>query len=174
LLSQVSHFLYVDGTFAYAGGTSSRRVPGPGRAATTLDGSIGDDERRAELTWAAGVFYFDFLAIYRELRRVAPNRRTLDQLLAKWPHVDQRPVLGTLLSVGASGEAILETLRQIPRPPPPPELLPVLSLVSLLGKGAHLMDAELATLKLDNQELDDLDLDAVRVNDSETAIVRIY
>lgn len=160
LLSHVSHFLYVDGTFAYAGGTSSRRAPGAGRAATTLDGSIGDDERRAELAWAAGVFYFDFLAIYRELRRVAPTRRTLDRLIAKWPNVDQRPIVGGMLSAGASGETILEALRQLPRPVPPPALLPVLSLVSLLGKGAHLMDAELATLRRDIQEVEDLDLDA--------------
>jgi len=151
LLTPVEHFMLVEGELVYLGGTSTFTRLGPGRAATDVFCS-GEDERRAEFVWAAAVLYLDLLAVYRALKVAARTSRQADALLARWPHFDQRPVVTEMLARDENWEAIFEALRKLPRPTPPPELERVLSLVRLIGHGAHLMDADVATLDLDEDE----------------------
>ncbi|HEU4728269.1 MAG TPA: hypothetical protein VFT22_10280 [Kofleriaceae bacterium] len=150
LLAPCEYLLLVEGQLVYLGGTSTFRRIGPGRAATDLYCG-GEDERRAELTWAAAVLYLDFLAVYRALKVVASTRSQADELIAQWPHVDQRPV-AEMVERGENGKAIFDALRALPRPAPPPLLHKVLSLVRRIGNGAHLMGANIGTLDLDEYE----------------------
>lgn len=112
----------------------------------------GEDERRAELAWAAAVLYLDLLAVYRTLKVAVPTRSQADELIAHWPHVDQRPVITEMVAQGESWRSISDALRAMPRPSPPLLLNEVLSLVSHIGNGAHLMVAKIAVLDLDEYE----------------------
>jgi hypothetical protein len=151
LLTPTEHFLLVEGQLVYLGGTSTFGRIGPGRAATDLYCG-GEDERRAELTWAAAVLHLDLLAVYRALKVAASTRSQADELIARWPHVDQRPVITEMVARGENWREISDALRAMPRPAPPPLLNEVLSLVSHIGNGAHLMGANLATLDVDEYE----------------------
>jgi hypothetical protein len=154
LLTPVEHYLHIDGALVYLGGNSHSTRIGPGRAAITIDGSIGDDERRAELVWAAAILYFDFLAVYRDLRSAAPTRESLAQLIAEWPEDRRLAVSLELLGRGASMADVFEACREISIPVPPRALLGTLSLVGYVGKGAHLLAAHVASLDLDDDERD--------------------
>lgn len=152
LLEPVEHYLYVDDVLVYMGGTTSslRRI-GPGRAATALTG-IGEDERRAELVWAAAVLYMDFHAVYVAMKAAAPTRSKADELIDLWPHVDQRPVLAALRARGASWTQIRDALNALPRPVPPTELRDVLLLAHHIGGGGHLLALNSRALNLDDRE----------------------
>lgn len=152
LLTPTEHYLHVGGALIYLGGTSSSKRLGPGQAAITVDGSIGDDERRAEFVWAAAILFFDFLAVYRELRTAAPTHASLDRLITAWPEDRTMAVAQELRARGASMGEVIEACGTLPIPYPPPELGKTLALVHHVGKGAHLLVADLASLDLDEDE----------------------
>lgn len=174
LLTPVEHFFYVDGSLVYLGGTSTLTRLGPGRTSIALDGSIGVDERRAELVWAAAILYVDFLAIYRELRVVAPTRASLDRIIAEWPKDHRRAVTLEMLARGASLDEMFEACRQLPIACPPQALRRALLLAHRLGNGAHLLPAEITSLDLDEEERYLLELGVRHVRDlPERALRRV-
>ena len=137
---------------------STARRRGPGRAAlmaapTTRTGSARGDWSRAELAWTAAILHLDFTAVYRALRRGAPRNAVLQKLVAAWPSFDQRPLLAELLGKGLRTDELMEELWQrTPRTPPPAELRLALALLARVGKGAHLFDAPLSVLDLEEHE----------------------
>lgn len=151
LLTPVEYYFLVDDQLVYLGGTSRLQRIGVGRAATD-PACNGEDERRAEEVWAAAVLYLDLYAVYGELKAAATTRAQADELLARWPHVDQRPVVDEMRALGASWEQMRDALRALPPALPPTELLRVIGLAETVGNGAHVLAADIATLDADDEE----------------------
>lgn len=155
LLSPIDFWYGKDGDLLQVATESRLLGSGPGCAAlmpapTTPDGtSLRPDWNRAEFIWAAAVLYLDFHAAYREVRRIAPQRATLQAMIELWPTFDQRPLLQELRTRGLNGADLVKELNaRTPPRRPPTQLLPALSLVSQIGKGAHILAADVSTLDL--------------------------
>jgi len=172
LLAKVDVWYFDDGRPIYVQTSSRLFGAGPGRAslmaAPTKRGgaTLRPDWSRAEFVWVAAVLYLDFHAVYRELRLVAPTRGDIDALIVSWPTFDQRPLIAELLARRVDGATFIEELRRRTQPrTPPARLLPVLALVSRIGRGAHILAADLSTLDLDELERRTIPAGVRRVRD---------